>query len=127
VSAGEIVVDLSLTGFVGDRQRVVMRPGSGQSVELVAYDGGGIPRKVRVFVEVRGAVCPDPNVHAALCHETRVELYGDCDGDVRAYLVRAPASTQGAGIVAGKAPGEHVLLCAAHAQTNGHRIRKAPK
>ena len=125
MSAGEIVVDLSLTGFVDDRQRVVMRPGLGQSVELLAYDGGGIPRKVRVFVEVRGAVCPDPNVHAVMCHETKFDLYGDCDGAVRGYLVRAPGSpSQGAGIVAGKAPGEIVLLCSAHAQTNGHRIRR---
>lgn len=98
------------------RQPVLITPGLRQSVDLLVLVDGK-PRLLRILVDVVGAVCPDPAAHARECDETNYELRGDCDGEVREYLVHSA--------VAGKAAGETVLLCASHAQQHGRLIRKA--
>jgi hypothetical protein len=120
VSGGEVRVSLSLTSFVFDRIDVVIRPGLTYNVELTSYDPNrpdDPPRRVPIQVTVHGAVCPDPGAHAFVCDEDDHDHHGDCDGEVRAYRVHTP--------VAGKAPGETVLLCVNHAQRHGRHIRKA--
>ncbi len=119
-TGGSVAVSLSLTGFLNDRQTVVVQPGIVYNVELTTLDPRTPevgPRRVKLAVAVSGTVCPDPAAHALVCDEDDHDHHGDCDGEVRAYRVHTP--------VAGKATDETVLLCVNHAQRHGRHIRKA--
>ena len=115
-AGGEVVVTLSVNGLPESAHRVLVRPGLTQTVQLLALVDGH-PSRIELAVRVAGSVCPDPAAHVRDCDETRYDLLGDCDGDVREYRVHDAG-------VAGKQADDTVLLCAAHAQMNGSRIRR---
>lgn len=115
---GEVVVGFEVPEFGTGRTVFALRPGLRMSCEVVLLIDG-VPRRVSVMLDVVGSVCPDPSEHAKACDETDHDSHGDCDGDVRLYIARAP--------VAGKRPGDDVLLCASHAQQHGRHIRKVTR
>jgi hypothetical protein len=112
---GEVVVGFELPAYGVPPTRFVLRPGLRTGCDVVLMIDG-MPHRATAIIEVVGSVCPDPSDHLRECDENDHDTYGDCDGDVREYVVWSP--------VADKRAGDVVLLCASHAQQHGRHIRR---
>lgn len=117
MTAGDVTVSLAVGSHTVQQ---LVQPGMTHRVRLLGYIDG-VQRLVDVDVSVFGMPCPDPGAHLLDCAETRHDEHGDCDGPVRLYVIAATGSIEG------KAAGDTVPMCAAHAQINGRHIRKAPR